>query len=159
MKRQALNVILSAAKDLGRRRGVTPRHLPEILRSLRSLRTTMYKSQPGLGLVETLVAVAILGTCVAAFAAGLSAGSLAAGEQRTQTMAQELAQNELEYVKRVTFEPGAGTYPAVASPEGYAIDVAVDAVPGADADIQKITVSILRDGQNVLTLADYKVNR
>ena len=114
--------------------------------------------QAGLGLVETLVAVAILGTCVAAFAAGLSAGSLASGEHRVETVAQSLAQNELELIKRAPFDP-AGTYEATAAPEGYDLVIAVEAVPGADADIQKITVTVLRDGEAVLTLADYKVNR
>jgi len=114
--------------------------------------------QAGLGLVETLVAVAILGTCVAAFAAGLSAGSLASGEYRVETVAQSLAQNELEHVKRAPFEP-AGTYEASAAPAGYDLDIAVEAVPGADANIQKITVIVLRDGDAILTLADYKVNR
>jgi type II secretory pathway pseudopilin PulG len=117
------------------------------------------KREAGLGLVETLVAVAILGTCVAAFAAGFSTGSLAAGEQRTEAVAQELAQNELEYIKNAAFAPGAGTYPAVAAPPGYTIDVAVATVPGADAGIQKVTVTILRDGEAVLDLTDYKVDR
>jgi len=115
-------------------------------------------AEAGLGLVETLVAVAILGTCVAAFAAGLSAGSLASGEHRVETVAQSMAQNELELIKRAPFEP-AGTYEATAAPEGYDLELAVEAVPGADADMQKITVTVLRDGKAVLALADYKVNR
>jgi type II secretory pathway pseudopilin PulG len=113
----------------------------------------------GLGLVETLVAMAILGTCAVAFAAGLSAGSMASNEQRREVVAQELAQNELEFVKSTVFVPGAGTYPTVSTPPGYSINVAVSAVPGADANIQKITVTVIEGGQSLLTLADYKVNR
>lgn len=127
-----------------------------ILRSFRSFRMT---KESGLGLVETLLAVAILGTCVVAFAGGLSAGSMASNEQRREVVAQELAQNELEYVKGATFAPGAGTYPSVSCPPGYALNVAVGAVSGADANMQKITVTVLQNGQSVLTLADYKVNR
>jgi type II secretory pathway pseudopilin PulG len=114
--------------------------------------------EAGLGLVETLVAVAILGTCVAAFAAGLSAGSLASGEHRVETVAQSLAQNELEVIKQAPYAP-AGDYQAIVTPAGYALDIAVEAVPGTDANIQKITVTVLREGTAVLSLADYKVNR
>lgn len=119
----------------------------------------MNKREAGLGLVETLVAVAILGTCVVAFAGGLSAGSMASNEQRLEVVAQELAQNELEFVKSTPFAPGAGTYPTVATPPGYVLNVAASAVSGGDANIQKITVNVLKDGQSVLTVADYKVNR
>jgi type II secretory pathway pseudopilin PulG len=115
--------------------------------------------QPGLGLVETLVAVAILGIAVVAFVIALSVGSTAVGAQDEATATQGLAQSQLEYVKSQPYDPGAVTYPALATPPGYDLTVAVAYVPGADADIQKITVTVLRDGDNVLTVSDYKVNR
>ncbi len=121
--------------------------------------TTRAQGQRGLGLVETLVAVAILGTSVVAFVAALSAGSLATGAQNEAVVAQGLAQTQLEYTKSSAYDPGASTYPAVSAPEGYTVSVAVAPVPGADANIQKITVTILRDGESILTVDDYKVNR
>ena len=114
-------------------------------------------SQKGMGLVETLVAVAILGTSVAAFVVALSAGSLTVGEQGKEAVAQSLAQTQMEYTKG---EPYAITYPALAAPASYSVSVNVFSVPGTDiADIQKITVTILNDGVNLLTVSDYKVNR
>jgi hypothetical protein len=153
-------VILKEVKDLGRGRRLFLFHRRQILRPVRSSGATAPGTgQSGLGLVETLVAVAILGTCVVAFAGGLSTGSLAVNEQRVEMTAQALAQDQLEFIKNAVFVPGAGSYPAVPSPSGYAVNVAVTAVPGADANIQKITVIVLRDGAAVLTLADYKVDR
>jgi len=115
--------------------------------------------QQGLGLVETLAAVAILGTSVVTFVVSLSAGSLAVAEQDTETVAQSLAQNQMEYIKNYTFNPAAVTYPKVAAPAGYSITVAVSSVPGTDTDIQKITVTVLRDGSSAFLVSDYKVNR
>lgn len=115
--------------------------------------------QRGLGLVETLVAVAILGTSVVAFAAGLSAGSIAVREQGETEVTQGLAQTQLEYTKSYAFNPSAATYPAVAAPTGYTISVGVSAVPGTDTNIQKITVTVSREGQAMETVAGYKVNR
>ena len=117
------------------------------------------QGQRGLGLVETLVAVAILGTSVVAFVVALSAGSIAIGQQDEEVVAQGLAQAQQEYTKSYAYDAGASTYPAVAAPEGYTISVGVSSVPNTDADIQKITVTVLRNGENVLTIEDYKVNR
>jgi type II secretory pathway pseudopilin PulG len=112
-----------------------------------------------LGLVETLVAVAILGTSVVAFVTALSAGSIAVGEHDSEALAQGLAQSQLEYTKSYTYDPGATTYPLVAVPEGYILSVGVSDVPNTDTDIQKITVTVNHDGEEIIQVEDYKVNR
>ena len=130
-----------------------------MIRSISRRLKSRAQDQTGLGLVETLVAVAILGTSVVAFVAALSAGSIAVGEQSAAVVAQSLVQTQLEYTKSYPYDPGATTYPAVDSPEGYTISVGVASVPDTDTDIQKITVIISRESENILTVADYKVNR
>jgi type II secretory pathway pseudopilin PulG len=117
------------------------------------------REQRGLGLVETLVAIALLGTSVVAFVTALSSGSIAAGEQERETIAQSLAQTQVEYTKSYPYNPAATTYPTVTAPAGYAVSVGVGSVPGTDINIQKITVTIRWDGLSILTVADYKVNR
>jgi type II secretory pathway pseudopilin PulG len=117
------------------------------------------RGQRGLGLVETLAAVAILGTAVVSFTVALSAGSIAVGEHDGEVVAQGLAQSQLEYTKSYAYNPGATTYPPVAAPGGYSISVGVNAVPNTDSDIQKITVTVTRGGEEILEVEDYKVNR
>ncbi len=116
-------------------------------------------SQTGIGLVETLMAVAILGTSVVAFVVALSVGSLTVNEQNRETIAQGLAQSQMEYTKNYAFSPGVTTYPILAVPATYSVSVNVAAVPSADTNIQKITVTVLKDGVNILTISDYKVKR
>jgi type II secretory pathway pseudopilin PulG len=116
------------------------------------------QGQKGLGIVETLIAVAILGTSVVAFIYGLSAGSIAVRGQDRIAVTQGLAQTQMEYTKSYAYNPGAATYPVVAAPTGYTIAVGVSAVPGTDANIQKITVTVSGQGET-LTVAGYKVNR
>jgi type II secretory pathway pseudopilin PulG len=117
------------------------------------------RDQTGLSLVETLVAVAILGTSVVAFVVALSAGSIAVGEQDEKVLAQGLVQTQLEYTKSYTYDSEATTYPTVDTPESYVISVDVASVPNTDTDIQKITVTVSRDSENLITVEDYKVNR
>ena len=115
------------------------------------------QDQKGLGLVESLAAIAILGIAVVAFVAALSAGSIAVREQNQDVVAQSLARTQLEYVKGCSYN--ATTYPTVDTLEGYSISLGVSSIPGTDADIQKITVNITREGEDILTIEDYKVNR
>jgi type II secretory pathway pseudopilin PulG len=118
-----------------------------------------FRGQRGIGLVETLVAVAVLGTAVVAFAAALSAGSIAVGDHDIVAIAQGLAQSQLEYTKSCAYDIDAITYPLVAAPEGYSISVDINAVPGADSDIQKITVTVNHWAEEIIKVEDYKVNR
>jgi len=119
----------------------------------------LIQGQKGLGLVESLVAVAILGTAVTAFIVALSAGSIAVREQEEQVVAQGLAQTQLEYVKSYSYDTEATTYPTVDTPGGYAISVVVNSIPDTDADIQKITVTIFHHAEDILAVENYKVNR
>lgn len=118
-----------------------------------------FNSQKGIGLVETLVAVAILGTSVAAFVVSLSAGSLTVNEINRETIAQGLAQTQMEYTKNYAFIPGASTYPLLAVPATYSVSVDVLDVPGTDINMQEIKVTVQKDSASILTISNYKVNR
>jgi len=109
--------------------------------------------------VETLIAVAILGTAIVAFVVSLSVGSLAVNALDKETIAQGLAQTQMEYIKNYLYDPGATTYPILTPPATYSVTVSVSAVPGADTNIQKITVTVSKDGVSLVTVTDYKVNR
>ena len=119
------------------------------------------QGERGLGLIESMVAVAVLGTAVVAFVTALSTGSIAVRESEYETIAQRLAQAELENIKSYTYNPEATTYSTddVDTPEGYSISVAVSSIPGTDTDIQKITVAVSLAGEDILPFENYKVNR
>jgi type II secretory pathway pseudopilin PulG len=118
-----------------------------------------FNSQQGIGIVEVLVAVAILGTSVVAFVISLSTGSLAVNELDREAVAQGLAQTQMEYTKNYAYIPGAVSYPILDVPDTYSVAVGVEALPGADTNIQKITVTVQKDSVGILSITDYKVNR
>jgi type II secretory pathway pseudopilin PulG len=117
------------------------------------------QDQRGVGLVESLVAVAILGITIVAFVMALSSGAIAVREGNQQVIAQSLVRTQLEYIKNYLYDPEATTYPTVDMPEGYTISVEVDSIPDTNADIQKIGVTVSLGDENILTVEDYKVNR
>ena len=45
------------------------------------------------------------------------------------------------------------------APDTYTVSVGVQAVPGTDTNIQKITVTVEKDSVSIITVSDYKVNR
>jgi len=117
------------------------------------------QEETGLGVVESIAAVAILGAAVVAFVVALSTGSIAVREGEQEAMAQSLVRTQLECIKNYPYNPEATTYPKAATPEGYDISIEVSPIPDTDADIQKITVTISQEGQEILTVENYKVNR
>jgi len=147
-------------------------HRETIKRWFRRLKASL-QDETGIGLVESLAAVAILGIAATSFVLSLSTGAIAVREDDQIVVAQSLAHTQLEYVKNYPYQPGATTYPYVYTydedynpnpitlPEGYDISVVVSQIPqaGGDPDIQKITVTISREGVELLAIEGYKVRR
>ena len=128
------------------------------------------QDQRGVGLVESLVAVAILGISVVAFVMALSSGTVAVREGNQQVVVQSLVRTQLEYVKGYPYikndpyDPKTIFYPLLEDldTQGYNMSVEVGYVSETyfDTDIQKIEVIISRGGPPpILTVEDYKVNR
>ena len=125
------------------------------------------QGESGLGLVEAVIAVAVTGVSVIAFVTSLSTGSIAVQEQEEQVVVQRLASSQLEvvkaqgYIQTADYDPGnpATSYPAIDTPPGYSVSVSVASIPEADTDIQEVTVTVSHESENILTIADYKVNR
>jgi type II secretory pathway pseudopilin PulG len=114
--------------------------------------------EAGFTLAEAVVTVAVVSVAFTAFAVALSTGAIAVGENDRETVVQGLARSQLEYVKGHAYDAG-GSYPTVDAPDGYAVAVGVTAVPGGDADIQRVTANITQNGELLLAVSDYKVNR
>jgi type II secretory pathway pseudopilin PulG len=113
----------------------------------------------GITLVESLIAVAVLGGGILTLVLCMSSGALAVNENDRQSVAQGLVRAQLEHTKSYAYDSGASTYPTVSPPSGYSVSVNVTAVPGADSDIQKITATVTYGGAAIMAAEDYKVNR
>jgi len=113
----------------------------------------------GITLVESVVAIAILGGGVLTMVLSMSGGALAIRENDQEVSAQSLARTQMEYIKNYTYDPDATTYPTVSVPNGYSISVGVTSVPSTNTNIQKVTANISRDGAVIMTVEDYKVDR
>ncbi len=124
------------------------------------LKSMMYRlrEQSGIGLVEALVAIGILGVAVTAFVSDLSAGAVAVRVQNEGVIAQGLAQNQIEVIQAAAYDATGDSYPTIEAPAGYSVAVSTHSVYGSDY-LQKITIRVTHGDEPILTLEDYKVDR
>ncbi len=132
-------------------------------------------NESGVSMLETLVALAILGLVAVVFLGGLTGVARATLISDEQATAESLARSEIELVKSQDYinyavldhEEYVGLelekVPASYSVEITAVPIDPDTgqpLPsGQDNDIQKIIVTVNRNDEPVLTVEDYKVNR
>jgi prepilin-type N-terminal cleavage/methylation domain-containing protein len=121
-------------------------------------------SERGFTLIEILVAMGILAAVGIAFLGGMITSSKATRIEHMQVTAEGLAKSQLEYIKnqdyRVDMEYE--VLDPAQIPNGYSIDILGEYMnPRGDSThnddgLQKITISIARDGETVLTMEGYK---
>ncbi len=125
-------------------------------------------SETGVTLIETLVALALIGIISVAFLSGLATAAKATFIADERATAESLVRSQIEYVQSQGYidydEPDHEEYAEVETPDNSNYDVEIDAIPidpetGQAQGIQKITVTVKRDGESVLTVDAYKVDR
>lgn len=131
-----------------------------------------WRSQQGLALAETLVAVTIMALISIAFlsALGTTMKGTVVGDERTT--ADKLARNQMEYIKNLGYisyaVTGHGEYGALAAPINYNLSISTSPIdpgtglnlePDQDLGLQKIVVTVTNNGRSVATVEGYKVNR
>lgn len=112
--------------------------------------------QSGFGLVETLVAISILGLSAVAFISSLSAGAISVKTLDEQTIAQQLLTSQMEALRSQNYDVSGNTYSLVAAPDGYSLTLSVNSHIYSDTDLQKITATVWHHGIKVETLENYK---
>ncbi len=128
---------------------------------------SLMKKEKGFTLIEVLVALLILAIIGTGFLMALTIASKAIIIADERTTAESLARSQMEYVKDLDYavlysEP---PIPSEYTDAGYSATIDVESLPDPEnpgsnlVGIQKITVTVYHDGNEVLTLEDYKVDR
>lgn len=129
--------------------------------------------ESGVTLIETLVALAVLGLIAVVFLSGLATAARATLIADEQATAESLARSEIEYVKSqqpyINYaEPDPGEYELITPPASYSLEITAEPIDpdtgqpllaGQDEGIQKITVTVNRGSKLLLTVEGYKVDR
>jgi len=119
-------------------------------------------------LLETLVALAILGTIAVSFLSGVGISSKAVYIADERATAENLARSQMEWAKNASYSYNATSnatcysvapIPADKDYINYSANITAEPLHNPDDGIQKITVTITRSGKVVFKLESYKVDR
>lgn len=115
------------------------------------------KSEKGASLVETLVALALLGIIGLALAGALATSSNARRIADERVSARILAETQMEELKKLPYASAYDPVPVSDEYPGYTALVAASSL--RNGDIQLITVTIAHYGKEITRLESYKVKR
>lgn len=104
-------------------------------------------------LLETMVAITVFavvgGAVLSGTSTALNTGSLVEG----QSVAEEIARNQIESVFNQPYQgPQSTPYATIVPPTGYAISVAADEYLTGDVDIEMVVITVSRESQSILVL-------
>ena len=118
------------------------------------------KKQAGFGLVESLLAVAILGSAVYMLLGGLSTGAISIGILQEDVIAENLGRTQLEYTKSLPFRTAPFSYASIEEiPEGYTITANATLISSRDDNIQRLIITVFHGNKSVYILEGFKVDR
>jgi len=134
------------------------------------------KSEKGFALIETLVALALMGITAVGLLSGLSTTFRAGMISQERVVAESLAKSQWEhiraqdYILTADYDPDDPDkrYELIDIPDelvvkGYTLEInAPEAIINPDDgefELQSITVLIKRDSKQLLTMSDYRVGR
>ncbi len=110
--------------------------------------------------MEQVVAVSVMGLALATALGAVGTGALAQRATAFRDDALALAEAQMEYVKSQPFSAAPATYPlGVTAPSGFSLSTTSQTLPSTDSHVERVQVTVLKNGVVVGYLEGYKVSR
>ena len=117
-----------------------------------------YQDERGVTLAETLVAIAIISMTFVAFMSATSTASIASRVYAEGVTAIGIARSQMEHTQNAIYVPPPHTYESIPVPPRFSVTSEAQDYNG-DTNLEKIVVTLYRDGEVVQILEDLKVNQ
>jgi len=115
-------------------------------------------SQRGIALLEVVMALGVFSVVGIAVLVGTSMIHRSGSLTEEQSVAENVARNQMEHIFSSVYQSPPTTYPAVEVPVGFTVSAVAQEFVQGDLNIEKITVSITHDNRSVLTLETLRTN-
>lgn len=103
--------------------------------------------QRGFMLIESLVAVLVVGSGILAAVVSLSTSSRATIYARDSATAAWLTTSQVELIKASPFVAAPATYPTVTPPTGFTVQNTTADFTGGNSFIQDVTIEVFKSGE------------
>ncbi|MBI2916722.1 MAG: type II secretion system protein [Chloroflexi bacterium] len=107
-------------------------------------------------LIEALVAVMVFSLVGTAVLVGLSVTHRSGAETEGQSVAENVARNQMENAFSLPYQAPLSTYPPISAPAGYSVTATADWEVLDDTNLERVTVTIHREGRDILVLETFR---
>jgi len=122
------------------------------------MRTVVLGSKGSL-LVESLIGVMVFALGGVAVMGGASTARHTGDIVEGKSVGERIARNQMENVFNGPYrQPESTPYPTLTPPPGYTVSVVADEYLPLDVDIEIITVTVTRGGEDILVLRTLRTN-
>ncbi len=121
--------------------------------------TRALKNQSGIGLTESLVAIAILGVSAISFITSLASGAISVKTLDQAAMAQQLLTSQMETLKAMPYDATGQSYTVINAPEGYRVTLEVNSNIYSDPNLQHIIAVVWHQNTPLSQLESFRTNR
>ncbi len=118
-------------------------------------------------LLETIVAITVFAAVGLAVLLGVGAAHISGNSVEGKSIAEQLARNQMEYVFTQAYQNPPATYVSISDatdvtygvPTGYTVGATAQEYQSGVVAIEKVTVTVNRDGQSLLVLETLRTNQ
>lgn len=110
-------------------------------------------------LIESVVAIMVFALVGVAVMEGISASRHNGSLVERKSIGERIARNQMENVFNSAYIPPQSTpYPTIIPPPGYTVSVVADELIPLAVEVEIVTVTVTRDGKDILTLQTLRTN-
>ena len=119
----------------------------------------LLRNHRGSMLLESVIAVGILGTVLSTSIHVLATGSRAIGTVQALTTAQGIARSQLEYTKSISYCAPPCSYATIDVPTPYTVTAEAQTYSETDTNLEYVVVTVYKDGRSLTQIKELRVNR
>jgi type II secretory pathway pseudopilin PulG len=120
---------------------------------------SVMKNEKGYLLIEVIVSMALISLVGVSVLTALSASSKSLSVADEQTTARNLAESQLQDIRKQDYAAAYAPSAIPAEYAGYTTEINTSGIIARDGNVQKINVCVNHLGNEVLVLEGYRVNR
>ena len=108
-------------------------------------------------LIEAVIAILVLTTVGGAALSGLSTVQRSGASIQVQAQADSLARKQMEFVFSLQYQDPPAVYPPISAPAGYSVAANAVQFQAGDPKVQRVVVTVSRDGKAVLVVESLRL--